>query len=99
MSHTGPTPSLLLVNVAVSFPIPKAPARASPTRPRLLTAISLLVFTSIAPCSEVLLLLAPVAAYAMLFSAPPFRVVKRGTVSAVASVGKEGPHSDTLRVT
>jgi len=79
--------ALFPVNVAIYFLIPNAPARASPTRSRLLTAISLLVFTSVVFRSEVALLLAPIAIHAMLFSVPLFRVVKTGTMSAAVSIG------------
>lgn len=90
------TPSLTLVNVAISFLIPNAPARASPTQPRSLAAISLLVFTSIVFRSEVALLLAPIVIHAMLFLVPPSRVLKAGIISATVSIGKEGRHSDAL---
>jgi alpha-1,6-mannosyltransferase len=85
-----PVPSS--VNVAISFMIPNAPARASPTQPRLLTAISLLVFAGVVFRSEVALLLVPVAIHAMSFVVPPLRVIKTGLISATVSIGKDRHH-------
>ena len=85
---------VLLVNVAISFLIPNAPARASPTHSRLLAAVSLLVFTSIVFRSEVAFLLAPVVFHAILSSVAPFRVIKTGIISAAVSIGEE----DAVRV-
>jgi len=90
------TPCLILANIALSFLIPNAPARTSPTQPRLLVAISLLVFTGVVFRSEVALLVAPIALHAMAFVVPPVQLIKRGILSAVLSIGKDGHQSDPL---
>ena len=87
------TQRLIPVNVALSFLIPNAPARTLPTQPRLLVAISLLVFTGVIFRSEVALLLMPVAAHA-IFVISPVTLIKTGIISAVLSIGKDGRRSD-----
>ncbi|KAF9649276.1 alpha-1,6-mannosyltransferase subunit [Thelephora ganbajun] len=79
--------ALFPANVALSFLIPNSPARASPTQPRLLAAISLLVFTGVVFRSEVSLLLAPIAIHAMVLVVPPVRLIKTGIISATLSIG------------
>ena len=96
--HSVLTPCLTPVNVALSFLIPGSPARASPTEPRLLFAISLLVFTGVVFRSEVALLLAPIAIHAMIFVVPPVRLIKTGTISAALSIGKGGERSNIYTV-
>lgn len=83
------------VNMALSFLIPSAPARASPTQPKLLSAISLLVFTSVVFRSEVALLLVPIAVHAIQI-VPFALLVKRGLVAATVSIGGDGHRSDML---
>ena len=89
------TQRLTLVNVALSLLIPSAPARASPTQPKLLSAISLLVFTSVVFRSEVALLLVPIAMHAIQI-VPFSLLVKRGFIAAAVSIGEDGHRSDML---
>lgn len=78
------------VNVATSFLIPNAPSHTSPTQPKLLNAISLLVFTSVVFRAEVAVLLAPIALHAARV-VPLARLIKTCTVAAALSIG-EGEH-------
>ena len=89
------THRLTPVNVALSFLIPSTPSRASPTQQKLLSAISLLVFTSVVFRSEVALLLVPIALHAI--QVVPFALlVKRGLITATVSIGEDGHRSDVL---
>ena len=93
VSHGVLTPCLTPVNVAFSFLIPNAPTRAFPTQPRLLAAISLLVFAGVIFRSEVALLLAPIVTHA-IFVVSPVRLIKTGVISAMLSIGKDGHRPD-----
>ena len=90
------TQLLTTVNIALSFLIPASP-RASLAQPKLLSAISLLVFTSVVFRSEVALLLVPIAVHAI--QVVPFAlVVKRGLITAAVSIGEDGHRSYMLAV-
>jgi len=95
VGHGVLTRRLIPVNVALSFLIPSVPARASPTQPKLLSAISLLVFTSVVFRSEVALLLAPIAMHAIKI-VPPARLVKSGLIAAALSIGEGGHRFEVL---
>ena len=95
VSHRVLTQQFTPVNVALSFLIPSAPARASPAQPELLSAISLLVFTSVVFRSEVALLLAPIAIQTIGI-VPPALLVKRGLITAALSIGEGGHRSGLL---
>lgn len=93
VSHGVLTPYLIPVNIALSFLIPSTPARTFPTQPRLLAAISLLVFTGVVFRSELALLLAPIAVYA-IFVTSPVRLIRTGIISAILSIGKNAHRFD-----